>query len=204
VTNTAKTSPRERLLRAAAELFYAEGVGAVGVEKLCQAAGVSKRSMYQLFETKDELVAEALRVLGPQTARHYFPPADTGATPRERILRVFARLEEDSAGGGFHGCPFVNTSVELRDPTHQASVVALDYKKDLERYFLSTAQQLNVPDAAGLAAQLTVLFDGCAVRAVMRGEPLDGLAVRTANQLLDTAASPVTQSTRGRAATIEA
>lgn len=188
MANTAKASPRERLLRAAAELFHAEGVGAVGVEKLCQAAGVSKRSMYQLFETKDELVAEALRVLGPQTAQHYFPPPGAGLGPRERILHVFARLEEDSARGGFHGCPFVNTSVELHDPAHQASVVALEYKKDLERYFLGAARQLGVPGAADLAAQLTVVFDGCAVRVVMRAQPLDGLAVRTAAQLVDAAA----------------
>lgn len=185
-----KTPPRDRLLRAAAELFYAEGVGAVGVERLCQAAGVSKRSMYQLFETKDDVVAAALNEHGPAAVASYFPAPDADMPPRERILHVFARLEEDSARASFHGCPFVNTSIELHDPAHQASAVALHFKKELEGYFQRHAEQLPAPDPQALAAQLTVLFDGCSVRAVMRAAPLDGLALRTAALLLDTAALP--------------
>ncbi|WP_238017973.1 TetR/AcrR family transcriptional regulator [Dactylosporangium sp. AC04546] len=180
-------SPRERLLSTAAELFYSEGIGAVGVEKLCQTAGVSKRTMYQLFDTKSDLVAEALRTHGPRTVEGYFPPDDAGLTPRERILHVFERLEDDAGRPGFHGCPFVNTSVELHDPSHRASTVALHFKRLLESYFERLAQQLDAPDPEVLAAQLTAVFDGCSVRAVMRAAPLDGLAVRTAAALLDAA-----------------
>src|SRR3954463_13596953 len=103
MTSTTQPGTRERLLRTAADLFYAEGIHAVGVERLCQAAGVSKRSMYQLFATKDDLVAEALRVHGPATVAHYFAAEDAGLTPRERILHVFTVLEAESAGPGFHG-----------------------------------------------------------------------------------------------------
>jgi AcrR family transcriptional regulator len=180
--------PRERLLRAAAELFYAEGAAAVGVERLCQTAGVSKRSMYQLFATKDEVIAESLRVHGPATAALYFPAAGEDMPPRERILHVFARLEEQAGTAAFHGCPFVNAAVELHDPGHPAAAVALSFKNQLESYFLSQAEQLGAPDPAFLAAQLTMLFDGSAVRAVMRDEPLGGLALRAAIHLLDSAA----------------
>ncbi|MFI5912496.1 TetR/AcrR family transcriptional regulator [Dactylosporangium sp. NPDC051541] len=177
-------TPRERLLKTAAELFYAEGAAAVGVERLCKAAGVSKRSMYQLFTTKDEVIAESLRTYGPATVAGYFP-ADPKAMPaRERILHVFARLEEQSAGPAFHGCPFVNTAVELHDPRHEASVVALSFKDRLEGYFLEHAKAMGVADPAFLAARLTMLFDGAAVRAVMRAEPLRGVALRAAKQLL--------------------
>jgi AcrR family transcriptional regulator len=184
---TSIAPPRERLLRAAAELFYAEGVS-VGVERLCQAAGVSKRSMYQLFATKDEVIAEALRTLGPAAAAVYFPDPAADMPPRERILHVFARLEERSAEASFHGCPFVNTAIELHDPAHPASGVALTFKRDLERYFLAQASALGVADPDFLAARLTMLFDGASVRTVMRAAPLSGLALRAATELLDGAA----------------
>ena len=187
-----KLASRERLLRAAADLFYAEGVGAVGVERLCRAAGVSKRSMYQLFETKDDVVAAALQEFGPAAVAGYFPAEDMEMPPGERILHVFARLEERAGQASFHGCPFVNTAIELHDPGHRASAVALHFKKALEVYFERQARQLSVPHPELLAAQLTVLFDGCAVRAVMRDEPLHGLAVRTAAMLLQGAALPRT------------
>ncbi|WP_432992872.1 TetR/AcrR family transcriptional regulator [Dactylosporangium sp. CA-233914] len=181
---TSIAPPRERLLRAAAELFYAEG-SAVGVERLCKAAGVSKRSMYQLFDSKDKVIAESLRVHGPATVAGYFPPPDAAMLPRDRILHVFARLEEQSGRPSFHGCPFVNTAVELHDASHEASRVALRFKEQLESYFLRHAEILGAPDPAFLAAQLTMLFDGAAVRAVMRAESLGGTAFRAATHLLD-------------------
>ncbi|WP_433607718.1 TetR/AcrR family transcriptional regulator [Dactylosporangium sp. CA-139114] len=184
---TSIASPRERLLRAAAELFYAEGAATVGVERLCKAAGVSKRSMYQLFATKDEVIAESLREYGPATVAGYFPDPAADMPPRERILHVFARLEERSGTGSFHGCPFVNTAVELHDPAHAAALVALSCKERLESYFQQHATALGASDPQLLAAQLTMLFDGASVRAVMRGEPLGGLALRAAAQLLDAA-----------------
>jgi AcrR family transcriptional regulator len=181
---TSIAPPRERLLRAAAELFYAEGAPSVGVERLCQTAGVSKRSMYQLFATKDDVIAEALRTHGPVTVAGYFPDAEADMPARDRILHVFARLEEQSSTASFHGCPFVNTAIELHDPSHPASGVALGFKQQLESYFLRHAEALSATDPAFLAAQLTMLFDGAAVRAVMRATPLNGLALRAATQLL--------------------
>jgi AcrR family transcriptional regulator len=182
-----KAPPRERLLRAAAELFYAEGVTTVGVERLCRAAGVSKRSMYQLFETKDELVAESLREFGGREVATYFEPADAHPTPRGRILHVFHRLEQQAGSPGFHGCPFVNTAVELHDAEHPASAVARRFKRQLTVYFEQQARLGGARDPQTLAAQLTIVFDGCAVRAVMLAAGLDGVAIQTATTLLDAA-----------------
>jgi AcrR family transcriptional regulator len=177
-------TPRDRLLRTAADLFYREGVAPVGVERLCRAAGVSKRSMYQLFDTKEDLVAESLRVHGPGIVAGYFPAADAELSPRERIRFVFERLDEQSGTPGFHGCPFVNTAVETREPGHPATAVARGFKDQLTAYLAAHAAQLGVADPEMLAVQLTMVFDGAAVRAVMRGTSLDGAATRTAEALL--------------------
>lgn len=178
------STTRDRLLATAAGLFYAEGVAPVGVERLCQTAGVSKRSMYQLFATKDDLVAECLRTHGPAIVTGYFPAADAELGPRDRIRYVFERLDEQSGTPGFHGCPFVNTAVETRDPDHPATVVARAFKDRLTGYFAAHATSLGAADPEGLAVQLTMVFDGAAVRAVMRGTSLDGAAARTADALL--------------------
>src|SRR5882757_4843122 len=106
----AKASPRERLLDAAAELFYRDGVGA-GIDALCKAAGVSKRSMYQLFNSKDEVMAAALEKQGPGLAELLLPPPGRPAAPRDRLLHVFDRLEELALAPDYCGCPYLATQV---------------------------------------------------------------------------------------------
>lgn len=76
-TATAGSPTRDRLLDAAAELFYREGVG-VGVEALCRVAGVSKRSMYQLFDSKDGVLAASLERSAPAYLAFLLPPTTTG------------------------------------------------------------------------------------------------------------------------------
>ncbi len=187
MTSIAKAPSRERLLHTAADLFYRDGIAPVGVERLCQTAGVSKRSMYQLFATKDELVAEALRELGARVVAGYVSPAAAELTPRARILYVFEQLQQVAAAPEYHGCPFINTAIELHDPQHPASTVARQFKDQLTAYFREQASLAGAPDPDTLAAQLTLVFDGSAVRAVMRAAGLDGLASRTAAALLDAA-----------------
>ncbi|MFF0851010.1 TetR/AcrR family transcriptional regulator [Streptomyces sp. NPDC003280] len=186
-TAPAAPSTRDRLLDAAADLFYREGVHA-GVEALCRAAGVSKRSMYQLFGTKDDVIAASLERSAAAHRAALLPDADDGRPPRERILHVFRRLEALSAGAGFHGCPFVAAAVELKSPDHPASQAARRHKDALTAYFRREAEAGGASDPASLARRLTVVFDGANSFSVVQGRPLDGLAVSMATTLLDAAA----------------
>src|SRR3954452_24067286 len=105
MTTKVKPSPRERLLEAAATLTYRDGVG-IGVEALCKAAGVSKRSMYQLFESKEELLAASLERRADSYTAWLLPEADDGRSARERILYVFEQLESEAGTPEFQGCRF--------------------------------------------------------------------------------------------------
>ncbi len=96
-----KAPTRERLVRAASELFYREGTVAVGVDRICQQAQVSKRSMYQLFATKDDLVAAALTATGESLVPRYLPPDSGSLTPRQRILSVFEWLDAAAGTPGY-------------------------------------------------------------------------------------------------------
>ncbi|MEV0385055.1 TetR/AcrR family transcriptional regulator [Nonomuraea sp. NPDC050643] len=183
----APPSTRDRLLDAAAELFYREGVG-VGVEALCRTAGVSKRSMYQLFDSKDEVLAASLERSALAYQAFLWPPSDDGdLSPRARILRVFEWLEESAAAPDYRGCPFVAAAVEVKSPEHPASLVARRSKDALTAYFEQEAERGGAKDPALLARQLTVVFDGSSARAVVQAQGLDGLAVTTAGALLDSA-----------------
>ncbi|MFF0200708.1 TetR/AcrR family transcriptional regulator [Streptomyces sp. NPDC005017] len=184
---TDKASPRDRLLDAAGALFYREGVS-VGVEALCREAGVSKRSMYQLFGGKDEVLAASLERRLPGYEQRLRPPVEEAGTPRERILYVFGQLAEASAEPDYHGCPYLAALVELKDPGHPAGRVARSAKERLLAAFRAEAERGGARDAGLLARQLVLVFDGASARAGAGVENLqDGLAAVTAAALLDAA-----------------
>ena len=181
-----KQSPRERLLAAVAELTYRDGV-TIGVEALCKAAGVSKRSMYQLFDSKDELLAVSLERRGAATSEQMMHPTDTSYGPRERILYVFEFLELQARSPEYRGCPFLATQVELKDAEHPASRVASRVKLDLEEYFRDQAELGGAADPKLVARQLAVIFDGGSARAGIGADDLQGLATGMVATLLDAA-----------------
>ncbi|MFH8470659.1 TetR/AcrR family transcriptional regulator [Streptomyces sp. NPDC017991] len=183
-TTTDKTSTRDRLLDAATELFYRDGVS-LGVEALCRAAGVSKRSMYQLFASKDEVLAASLERRAPEYGRMLHLGPEDPRSPRERILYVFEQLERVSAQDDYRGCPYLSALVELKDPEHPASVVALRVKGALVEAFRADAERGGARDPELLARQLTLVFDGASARAGARAETLTGLTTTTAVALLD-------------------
>jgi AcrR family transcriptional regulator len=183
---TTQATPRERLLDAAGELFYRDGVN-IGVDALCKAAGVSKKSMYQLFRSKDELIAESLASMGPSYQRALEPERDEASTPRDRILAVFEKQDLLTTDGEFYGCPFVSTAVELKNPEHPGSVVARHFKQRLTDYFLGELVAAGADDPEMLAVQLTMTFDGASARAVVRAQALGGLGIKMAEAILDAA-----------------
>jgi AcrR family transcriptional regulator len=185
MATTDKASTKERLLDAAAELFYREGVS-IGVEALCRTAGVSKRSIYQLFASKDEVLAASLERKA-QHAAQLVPGLDDVPTPRERILYVFEQAEKASTEPEYQGCPFLAALVELKNPEHPASLVARKAKERLKDLFRAQAELGGARDPELLARQLMLVFDGASARAGARIETLDGLTTATVTTLLDAA-----------------
>ncbi|MER5748668.1 TetR/AcrR family transcriptional regulator [Streptomyces sp. NPDC002088] len=186
MTTTDKASTRDRLLDAAAELFYRDGVS-IGVEALCRTAGVSKRSMYQLFDSKDEVLAASLERRSARYEALFVPGPEEAGTPRERILHVFRQQEQASADPDYRGCPYLAVLVELKDPAHPASAVARARKDRMQDAFRGQAELGGARDPELLARQLMLLFDGASARAGARIETLDGLVTTTAEALLDAA-----------------
>jgi AcrR family transcriptional regulator len=183
-------SPAQRILAAADKLFYAQGIRAVGVDTVAAEAGVSKRTLYNHYPSKDALIAAYL------TARFkHIAPSDAPA--REQILGAFDRLERILADGSFRGCPYVNAVTELSDPKHAAARIAVQFKEQRRLWFRGLLEHLGVKDAEGLATQLQILSEGALAAALVRGDPAVARSARAAAEvLLDAAIKPSARKQR--------
>ncbi|WP_225100316.1 TetR/AcrR family transcriptional regulator [Streptomyces sp. CoH27] len=186
MTSKVKPSTRERLLDAAAAFTCRHGVG-ISVEALCKAAGVSKRSLYQLFDSKDELLAASLEEHAAALVPVLPSPADEGCSARESILHIFEQLELQAGAPGFRGCWYLAVQIELKDQGHPASKAAHRAKANLTAFFRSQAERGGASDPDLLARQLSLLFDGANARAGIGADTLTGLVTPTVTTLLDAA-----------------
>jgi AcrR family transcriptional regulator len=168
-----QASARERLLEAANELFYEEGVHTVGIDRVLARAGVAKASLYSTFGSKDELVREYLHrralLRRQQVAQEI---AQHQEDPRAQILSVFDVLEEIARQSNFRGCAFINACAERvegrRGPGHEVALEQREWMCDL---FASLGRDLGVADPVKTARQLKVLYDGAIIGAAIASNP---------------------------------
>lgn len=144
-------------MQSARELFHRNGIHRTGVESIAAHAHVSKRTLYQHFPSKDELVAEYLREVirtgGARPARN-LAAADGAA--RERLLAIF----DITADGRFRGCPFHNAAVEAADGMSDVQRIVRDYKRDFADRLTRVAAEAGASDPAALGRQLAVVLEG--------------------------------------------
>jgi len=161
-----RRSARDRLLSAADELFYAEGVHVVGVDRIVERAGVTKASLYSTYGSKEELVRAYLEHHMRRRQERIARILAANQTPRERILGVFAEVEELLAGSAFRGCRFISAAAESRRGD-ASEVVAAKYRAWLLSLFAELAEAAGASDPKQLGRRLLLLYDGAAVAARM-------------------------------------
>lgn len=172
-----KPTMKERILETADRLFYLRGIRAVGVDTVAAEIGISKRTLYNHFPSKDELIAAYL-----QRRFTLAPPSDK--PPVEQILGTFDRLERGFASKDFRGCPFVNAVAELGAEDQSVKKIALAFKESRRLWFRDRLKQLDVADAEGLATQLQLLVDGAIAQDLVRGDPSMARAAKEAAKVL--------------------
>jgi AcrR family transcriptional regulator len=178
---TERLPPRERLLDAADDLFYSEGVNTVGIDRVISHAGVAKTSLYTNFGSKDQLIRSYLERRHEARREQIERAIAAHETPREQILAVFDQL------GDLRGCPFIRAGAEA--PAGSPIELANDaYRAWVRSLFRILASSAGAPDPATLAAQLHMLFDGAAVSGRMdRDTGAAGNARSAAETLVDAA-----------------
>lgn len=167
----------ERILETADRLFYGQGLRAVGVDTIAAEIGISKRTLYNHFPSKDALIVAYLK-------RRLKPLPMSDAPAAAQILGDFDRLERAFAGPGFRGCAFVNAVAELKEPAHAANEIALAFKDQRRLWFRDLLGRLGVADPDGLAMQLMLLVDGAIAAALVRNDPTMARAAREAARVL--------------------
>jgi AcrR family transcriptional regulator len=187
---SARLSARDRLLAAADELFYSEGVHVVGVDRIVERAGVTKASLYNTFGSKEELVRAYLDKHFSDRQRSIARILAAHNTPRDRLLAVFAELEGALAGSEWRGCRFIMASAEAR-PGDASEVVSEEYRVWLRSVFAELGREAGVNNAEAFGRQLSLLYDGTAVAARMdRDRRGAALAMRSAVETVLDAAIP--------------
>ena len=185
-TDTAETGPedlaprpppRERIVKAARDLFYTRGVRAVGVEEIAEAAGTNKMTLYRHFASKDELVAECLRVFARQADGLW--DALAAAHPDDPRAELSAWLEAMTAriiAADHCGCALANAALELREKDHPARKVIEAVKCAQRNRLVQLCRAAKLDEPEFLADELFLLLEGARVSAQSVGR--DGPAAR--------------------------
>jgi AcrR family transcriptional regulator len=178
---SSKELMQARILDTAGRLFYGQGIRAVGVDTIAAEIGISKRTLYNYFPSKDELILAYL-------SRHFIEPRTTERPLLEQILRYFDWLERWFATDTFRGCPFVNAVAELGDATHPGTQMAVAYKERHRLWLRGALTQLSVADPDTLATQVAILVEGAIIAALVRSDPGVARTAKAAARVLLTAA----------------
>jgi AcrR family transcriptional regulator len=168
---------KTHIARVAARLFYEEGIHAVGVDRIADEAGTTKRTLYHHYPSKDELIAAALRV-APIIA---FP---SEGEPVERIIGAFEELGEFLTDTRYRGCPYIIFTAELAERGHPARQLIERRIAKRRAWFRDMAHQAGARDPDLLSEQLDVLFDGALASGTKRGDLTPAKAALSAAKAL--------------------
>lgn len=159
--NNERIPPRERLLAVAAELFYRQGIRAVGVDAIAEAAGTNKMTLYRHFPSKDELVAECLRQAA-SAANHCWDAYEQAhpGDPLAQIRAWLAEMADHLANTNERGCALANAAVELPDKAHPARRVIEEYKVAQRDRLVHLSRSAGLSDPETLADELHLLLEG--------------------------------------------
>lgn len=177
--------PRERLMTAA-QLFYTEGIRAVGINRVLEEAQTPIMSLYRNFGSKEGLVEEYLADRDKKVRALFEREVERIAdTPEERVLAVFDVLGAVISAADYRGCSFINVAVEMADPEHPLVAIAVSHKKFVREIFSRYLADAGLRETEPLATQLLMLMDGVFVSAQMHSDHKDtALKARMAAEVL--------------------
>ena len=176
---------RERILEAAADLFYRRGINNVGVDEIVAHSGVSKMSLYKHFGSKDALARAYVEHWGSRWLQDLRDWVHSRASdPRERILYVFDALGHNFEQEDFRGCAFINGAIEVADHSHPVHEACVRDQQRLRAFMLELATDAGAGDPEELSRQLSVLFNGAVISALLQDGPAAADAARQAATVL--------------------
>ena len=173
----AKPDMKERILETADRLFYLQGIRAIGVDTIAAEIGISKRTLYNHFPSKDALIRAYLE-------RRFVKARASDKPPLEQILATFDSLERRFSAKDFRGCPFVNAVAELGSKDKAVKKIAIAFKESRRLWFRDRLVELGITEPDALATQLQLLVDGAIAQDLVRDDPAMARAAKEAAKVL--------------------
>jgi len=164
---------RERIVAAAARLFYNEGIRAASVDAIAEKAGVTKKTLYYHFRSKDELIAAYLESRDQPTldlyARWF---EETPGSAADKVLGLFTEFARATNTAKWKGCGFLRTAAELANtPGHPALKAGAAHKKRFEAWLADALARQGTANAKVVARSIVVLLDGAASVMLVHRDP---------------------------------
>ena len=181
-----EVSARERILATAGELFYREGIRAIGVDTVVEQSGVSKTSLYRLFDSKDALIA----AFAAEKDRSFWAWWDRieeqhADDPRALLEALLSKIAQRIGQSAYRGCPFLNLAAEFPDANHPGRAVAQGNKEEMRARLATIVAKLGVRDPERTASQLALIINGAYITGLMaKPAELRGDLIDAAEKLL--------------------
>jgi AcrR family transcriptional regulator len=182
-------SNRERLMEAAGELFYREGLHAITADRVADRAGLTKPTIYNLFGSKDALVLETLQRRGKQIRDHIEQRAAAHDAPERKLAEVLQVHAEMLTSVGFHGCPLILAAVQAPD-SDQARALALAHKEWLRGLLAQFARRARMKSPDALSSSLVLILEGAAAMSAVQPAKVVVKHARAASRALIAAHTP--------------
>jgi AcrR family transcriptional regulator len=190
-TNAGKPPPggresgRERVSRAAYELFSRDGTRAVGVDAVIARAGTAKMTLYRNFPSKDDLILDFLRRREQLWTREWLEAESRrrGETPRQQLLAIFDVFSEWFSKPDFEGCAFLTTMIEINDPGHPVHQAAAGHLANIRAFLGELAAAAGITDTDAFARKWHILMKG-SIMAAHEGDTAAAARAREMGELL--------------------
>jgi len=179
ISSAPKARVRDRIMQTASDLFYRNGIHAVGVDTIANEAGTNKMSFYRNFASKDDLVAEYLRAVEREGWTWWDETVAAHAgNPRVQVESLFDVLVKNTCGEDSRGCALANAAVEITEPDHPARPVIEKYKAEMRRRFRELAREMGAREPNALGDSLMLLWEGAYLTRLTMGAdgPVQGAA----------------------------
>jgi AcrR family transcriptional regulator len=159
---TTGDSGRERVLRAAYDLFSRDGVRAVGVDAVIAEAGIAKMTLYRNYASKDDLILDFLRMRETLWTKEWLQAEATrrGSTPQQRLLAIFDVFSDWFNSPDFDGCSFLTTMIEINNPEHPVHRASVEHLANIRIFLSDLAERAGIEDVDTFARQWHILMKG--------------------------------------------
>ena len=189
-------SKREQLIETAVELFSQHGIHATGIDRIVEQSGVTKKTLYAHFRSKEELVLAALRHYDGQFRQSFMRQVEAkGGTPKTRLLAVFDVAELWFRQNNFYGCMFINAVGEHSEADTPLRHVCHEFKQMMGGFIRDLCEKEGVRNPEALADEIALLLEGAIVTAQVSNKPE---AARIAKRAAKVLIEKETSSARGR------